>query len=239
MRFSHLTLAAVLMAGATPAFAQDTSPPDPITISGGADVVSDYRFRGFSQTNEEATIQGWFQVDVEGFYIGTWGSGIGFGNGTEIDIYGGYSTSFGGVGVDIGATAYLYPGVTDSTILEPYFNLSTDLGPASLSAGIAWAPAGQDSLGGDSAIYLQAGLDIGIPSTPLTLSGHIGYAESDSFLGGSDGEVLDYSIGVSASYSALTFGVAYIDTDEEIGAPGFANAVGSDATVVFSIGAAF
>ncbi len=241
MRTSHILISAAMLLGATPAFAQDTAPPSPIAVSGGADVVSDYRFRGFSQTNEEATVQGWFQVDAEGFYLGTWGSGIGFANGTELDIYGGYSTSVGGVGVDVGATAYLYPGASNSTILEPYFKLSGDLGPASLTAGIAWAPSGQDALGDDSAVYLSADLDVGVPTTPVTVSGHVGYAKSDSFLGGfeGDGEVFDYSIGASVSYGALTLGVAYVDTDEPTGAPSFANSVGSDATVVFSLGAAF
>ncbi|QIG78409.1 TorF family putative porin [Stakelama tenebrarum] len=238
MRTSHILVSAAMLLGATPAFAQDTAPPSPISISGGADVVSDYRFRGFSQTNEEATIQGWFQVDAEGFYIGTWGSGIGFGNGTEIDVYGGYSTSFGAIGVDIGATAYMYPGVSDSTILEPYLGLSTDIGPASLGVGVAWAPGGQDSLGDDSGVYLSGDLGIGVPTTPITLSAHIGYAKSDSFLGGFDGEVIDYSFGASVSYDALTFGISYVNTDEPT-TGGYKDAIGADGAVIFTLGAAF
>lgn len=240
MRFSTITLGALLLATtATPAFAQDTDPPSPITISGGATVVSDYRFRGFSQTNEEATIQGTFTISHEsGLYVGTWGSGIGFANGTEIDAFAGYSHDFGGLGADVGVTFYLYPGTSSSTIIEPYAKLSGDIGPVSVTTGFAWAPGGQSSLGGFSAVYLSTDVGLAIPKTPFTLTGHVGYAKSDSFLGGLDGKVVDYSFGATATWKALTFGVSYVNTDEPT-AFGWKDAIGADGTVVFSLGASF
>ncbi|MFZ5748915.1 MAG: TorF family putative porin [Pseudomonadota bacterium] len=241
MRFSMISLGALMLATATPAFAQEeTSPPEPVTISGGATVVSDYRFRGFSQTNEEATIQGTFTISHEsGLYVGTWGSGIGFANGTEIDLYGGYSTDItDGVGIDVGATVYLYPGASNSTIIEPYAKLKTSIGPASLTTGIAWAPGGQDSLGGDSGVYVSGDLGLSVPGTPLSVTGHAGWAKSDSFLGGLDGEVFDYSIGVSASWKALTLGVAYVNTDETT-TGGWKEGIGADGAAIFSLSAAF
>ena len=73
-----------------PAFAQEEEASDGITTSGNATVVSDYRFRGFSQSNQEAAIQGGFSISHDsGLYVGTWGSSIGFANGTEIDVFGG------------------------------------------------------------------------------------------------------------------------------------------------------
>lgn len=63
----------VLSAVPATAFAQEAS-DDGITISGNATVVSDYRFRGFSQSNEEAAIQGGFSIGHDsGLYVGTWG----------------------------------------------------------------------------------------------------------------------------------------------------------------------
>lgn len=234
-----LGMALALTALPATAYAQEEEESS-ITISGGATVVSDYRFRGFSQSNEEAAIQGTFSISHEsGLYLGTWGSSIGFANGTEIDVFAGYSTEVAsGLTADIGATLYLYPGTADSSIIEPYFSLSGDLGPASVKTGIAWAPGGQDSLGGDSGVYVYGDVGVGIPNTPITLKGHLGYAKSDSFLGGLDGEVLDYSVGVDVSWNVLTLGVAYVNTDApKLG--GYKESVGADGAVIFSLGASF
>ncbi|WP_260580739.1 TorF family putative porin [Sphingopyxis sp. PET50] len=241
-KLSRACLGMLLAAVAVPstAYAEEEEDSDGITISGSATVVSDYRFRGFSQSNEEAAIQGGITLSHDvGFYIGTWGSSIGFANGTEIDVFAGYSTEVtSGLTADIGATLYLYPGTSNSSVIEPYFSLSGDVGPASIKGLVAWAPGGQDSLGDASGVYLAGDIGVAIPDTPVTLKGHVGYAKSDSFLGGLDGEVFDYSVGVDFSYKMLTLGVAYVNTD----APkfgGFKEAVGADGAVIFSLGASF
>ena len=46
----------------TAAHADEEESTDGITITGSATVVSDYRFRGFSQSNEKAAIQGGFTI---------------------------------------------------------------------------------------------------------------------------------------------------------------------------------
>ncbi|MES2988433.1 MAG: TorF family putative porin [Pseudomonadota bacterium] len=233
--------ALALATAAAPAMAQDATDPAPaITITGSATVVSDYRFRGFSQSNEEAAIQGGFTVAHEsGFYIGTWGSSIGFNNGTEIDVYGGFTKEITpGLTGDIGATLYLYPGSANTSVIEPYIALTGTLGPASLKGGVAFAPSGQTSLGGDSGVYLYGDLAVAVPNTPIKFKAHGGYAESDSFLGGADGEVFDYSIGAEVTWKALTLGVSYVNTDAPR-ALGYKEAVGADGAVLFSIGAAF
>lgn len=233
--------ALALTALSAPAYAQEEA--SDITISAGAEVTSDYRFRGFTQSNEDAAIQGTIGLShSSGLYVGTWGSSIGFANGTEIDVYGGYKTEIApGVTADIGATAYLYPGAGDNTtIIEPYASLSGSLGPLSAKAGVAFAPGGQDALSDQSAVYVYTDLSTGLPGTPLTLMGHVGYAKSDSFLGGppaGDGDVMDYMIGASASYSNLTFSAKFISTDvkKSVGR----EALGADNTVAFSVGAYF
>ena len=242
-KFSRACVAMLAVAAAIPAtaFAQEES-SDGITISGEAAVVSDYRFRGFSQNGEEFAIQGGFTVSHDsGLYIGTWGSSIdldGPGGNAEIDAFIGYSTEISsGITGDIGLNAYFYPGIADSTILEPYASLSGDIGPASLTVGAAWAPGGQDFLDDHSAIYIYSDVGVAIPDTPLTLKGHVGYSKSDSGLGGPDGDVFDYSFGVDLSYKALTFGVSYINTDvrRSLGK----ETIGADGAVVFSLGASF
>lgn len=244
--FSRACLAMLTIAAVVPAtaFAQD-APSDGITISGSATVVSDYRFRGFSQSDEEAAIQGGFTVSHDsGFYVGTWGSSIGFAGGTELDAFVGFSTEVAsGVTADIGVNGYFYPGDdgAETTIFEPYASLSGDLGPASLKVGAAWSPGGQNSLADYSAIYVYSDVGVGIPNTPITLVGHVGYSKSDSFLGGADGDVFDYKIGVDLNYKALTLGVAYINTDAPkiYAGDSYKEAFGADGAVVFSLGASF
>jgi uncharacterized protein (TIGR02001 family) len=77
MRMINLGLSALAFATiATPALAED-APASDFTVTGGATVVTDYRFRGISQTNEKFAVQGTIGVShSSGLYIGTWGSSI-------------------------------------------------------------------------------------------------------------------------------------------------------------------
>src|SRR3546814_4715721 len=64
MRKTLIGLGSLAIAlAATPATAQDDN--SGITITGSAAVVSDYRFRGVSQTGEEAAIQGSIGISHE------------------------------------------------------------------------------------------------------------------------------------------------------------------------------
>ena len=79
-------------------------------------------------------------------------------------------------------------------------------------------------------VYVYGDLGTAIPETPVSLSAHLGYSEGSLDYG--SGGYLDWSLGATASYDILTFGVAYVDTD-------LPNVAGQDASVVFSIGASF
>ncbi|MBB4640807.1 TorF family putative porin [Rhizorhapis suberifaciens] len=257
MRKSILGLSAVLLATvATPAFAQDDA--DGITITGGATVVSDYRFRGVSQTGEEAAIQGTINVTHEsGLYAGVWGSSIDLVAGasdlnTELDFYAGYSREvIPGLTADLGLLYYYYPkdGDVATDFFEPYFSLSGAVGPVNAKVGVAYAFEGQNALGDDDNIYVYTDANTAIPGTPFKLKGHVGYTDgalaSTGLTGALSGNYWDWSVGAEASYKALTFGVSYVDTDIKndafggpFGSPG-ANAIGSDAGIVFSVGASF
>lgn len=98
-----------------PALAEDAAPASPFSFNVG--VVSDYLFRGVSQTHGDAALQGGVDyAHSSGFYLGVWGSTIswvedytGKGN-TEVDIYGGYKGSLAGDwGYDLGVIGYIYP----------------------------------------------------------------------------------------------------------------------------------
>jgi len=245
MRKSILGLSAVALFASmsTPALAQDDEATDAFKITGSAALVSDYRFRGFSQTQQDAAVQAGITATHEsGVYVGTWGSSVNFANSSiasEIDLFAGWSGAVAeGVTLDVGLLYYLYPkhkantGDIDTDFFEPYVNLIGTVGPVTIKVGANYAWE-QSALGDNDAIYLHAEPSVAIPGTPFGLNGHLGYASSDAFPGGVDGKVWDWSLGATATWKMLTFGISYVDTDE----PGSIR--GSDSAVVFSLTAAF
>ena len=201
--------AAVLAAGfALPASAQDTDPPKPITVSGSVALVSDYRFRGVSQSDTGLAVQGGITIAHEsGLYIGTWGSNLSGwgtfgGSNMELDLVAGFKHALGPVTVDVGATWYMYPRGFDNTdFIELYGKVSGAVGPLNLTGTLAYAPE-QEALGswylnGASAaagvydqpgdkndnLYLAGDATIGVPKTPITLKAHLGYSKGNKGLG--------------------------------------------------------
>ena len=100
-------------------FAQAAAPaaPEPdYTLSFNVGAVTDYRYRGISQTRKKPALQGGADFSHKsGFYLGTWLSTIkwikdGGGDGpVEWDIYGGYKGTAGPIGYDVGLLRYQYP----------------------------------------------------------------------------------------------------------------------------------
>ena len=113
---SSLTLA-IAFASAGSAMAQTAPAAPESTLSFNVGAVSDYRYRGYSQTRFDPAVQGGFDyAEKSGAYIGVWGSSIkwikdlGGKSSTEVDIYGGYKFTLGDVGYDVGLLRYQYSG---------------------------------------------------------------------------------------------------------------------------------
>lgn len=225
------TSALVTFGVASPALAQEEEAA-PVTVTGSVGLFSDYRFRGVSLSDEEVALQGGITVNSDvGFYVGTWASTIEqyAGAETELDIFAGYAREFGAVKVDVGVLGYIYPGGDDVDYVEVYAKGGGSIGPASVLLGVAYDPE-QNAIGGDDNWYYTGDLGIGIPDTPITLKGHVGY--EDGSLAGPDGDKIDWLAGVDITVLGLTFGAAYVDTDRQ-GDPL------ADATAVLSLSAAF
>jgi len=232
MKYAFLILAAGL-AGA-PLYAQDVVKP--FTVSGTVGLVSDYRYRGVSQSDKEMAVQGGVTIAHEsGVYGGFWASNLAgwgqFGGANmELDLIGGYKRSFGGATIDVGLTWYMYPGGADLTdFAEPYVKVSGMAGPVTLLAGIAYAPR-QKALGNfsntaqsrgqsEDNLYIWGDVGGGVPGTPVTLKAHAGYSHGNPGLGPNGtsvtptGEYFDWLIGADYVLGPLTFGIAYVDTD--------------------------
>lgn len=245
-------LALALLSSSAPVFAQDAAPPSDITVTGTATVVSDYRYRGISQTDKDFAVQGSITVaHSSGIYAGVWGSSISeyvaAGGDQEIDLSLGYSTEVApGTVLDVGALYYYYPGAEavipgyNSDFLETYASLKHTFGPAAIKVGLAYAPK-QSALsigsGSEDNLYVSTDLSVGIPDTAISLSGHFGHSFGPSYLTiGS--EYSDWSLGAAYTTGPVTFGVSYVDADN--GA--FISPSGKDianGAVLFTIGAAF
>src|SRR6201998_1837520 len=118
-------LAAVFLAISGPALAADLplkaakapAPFDPWDIAFGAAVMSDYVFRGITQSNHQPSVAAYFEPryninkDLQ-LYVGTSVESISFAShaAAEVDVYGDMRPSFGAVALDFGLWGYLYPG---------------------------------------------------------------------------------------------------------------------------------
>jgi uncharacterized protein (TIGR02001 family) len=121
IKMKKLLLASAISSAFAAPVAVLAADSSPHTLTGNVSLVSDYRFRGISQTFKEPAIQGGFDYShSSGFYAGTWASNV-YGNGAAIgnpiyqgasmewDFYGGYKFERAGLGFDLGLLQYYYP----------------------------------------------------------------------------------------------------------------------------------
>lgn len=224
---------------------EEAAAPSVISVSGSATLVSDYRFRGISQTDRDMAVQGGITVAHDsGVYASAWGSNLSgwgtFGGANmELDLLAGVVLPVGGGNLDTGLVWYMYPGGADETdFAELYARLSGDIGPLSLTAGVAYAPK-QEALGkvfltgaaaaaglpdnpGDTEdnLYLSGDGVYAIGDTPVSLKAHIGYSDGNAGLGPNGtsiaptGTYFDWSLGADVTpIEGMTLSVSYIDTD--------------------------
>ncbi len=221
-------------------------------ITGGATLVSDYRFRGISQTNEEPAVQGTFTITHKsGFYVSWWGSSIDdyIANGAqaENDLIVGYQKSFGKTTVNGGVLYYWYPGNHGATtdFAEPFFSVAEAFGPLTAKATVNYAPK-QKALsignGSEDNVYLAGDLAYAIPKTPLSLTAHLGHTWGPSYLSIGK-EYTDWNVGASFTHGPLAFGLQYVDTSKKSYSPPSSDRPNgrdiSGSGVVASVGVAF
>ncbi|MCP4043220.1 MAG: hypothetical protein GY731_14895 [Gammaproteobacteria bacterium] len=211
-------------------------------ISANVGFVTDYLFRGISQTDNSPAIQGGFDYNHDsGFYVGIWGSSIDFADGLEADYYAGFSSEFSnGLGWDAGVIYYDYPGDHDTGGLENdyaeiYGSLSYDFGPAAVTGAVNYS--GDYFADSDDAVYYALGVDVPLP-WELGLSLHVGHQDIDNNTNFGTPDYTDWSIGLGRSYSGFDFGLTYSDTNlskREC----FGGGNTCDGTVVFSVAKSF
>jgi uncharacterized protein (TIGR02001 family) len=95
----------VVLAGALAALFSAVAQADD-GLSANVSLVSKYKFRGQDQSDvtKDAVpaLQGGFDYALGGFYVGNWNSAVGFGHGTEMDLYAGYKGKVSVLDYDVG-----------------------------------------------------------------------------------------------------------------------------------------
>jgi len=233
LRSSILCAAAALPVAAN---AQAAKPEPDYTLSGNLTIGSDYRFRGFSQTDYQPTIQGGVDfAHKSGFYVGNWNSNISSklynGSPIEMDFYGGWKTSFEGFGLDVGVLYYYYPGSGDP---NPNFKpknfeayIGGSYGPVSLkyfysftdffglNSGALGLPGDVDTKGSQY-LDLSGTFDVG---SGFGIVAHAGYQKVKNYkqLGGIDDAVWDYKLGGTWDIlgSGWVLGAFWVGTSEK------------------------
>ena len=245
MKFSSSKIAASLAILATSAsFAQTKAPEPDYTVAYNVGVVSDYRFRGLSQTSLKPALQ--LGVDFahkSGFYLGAFGSNVNwvkdFNLATkgsyELDLYGGFKGNITeDLGFDVGLITYIYPGNTSGKAGTPsggnYSNANTNEIYAGLTYNVfsfKYSRSMGDFLGnlrsgGSQYFDLSANFDLG---NGFTLTPHIGRqtVPNQNFGGSTDGKAanyMDYALTLGKDFgSGLSGTAALIGTDTK--RPGF------------------
>lgn len=213
MRIVTFFGAAIALAVSGTACAQDMEDAPAIEVSASITAISDYSFRGISLSDRDPAVQASLEAEHRsGVYVGAWGSSIAryADTNAELDVYGGWRGTVGGLDLDLGAQAYLYPGGKGGNYAELIGSVSKTLGPAELQLGAAWSPA-QKNIGNADNRYFFAGLSSGIPGTPLTISANLGHEKGS--LGGPRGKKWDWGLGAEAVLGRFRLGISWVDSN--------------------------
>ncbi|MGH8030064.1 MAG: TorF family putative porin [Arenimonas sp.] len=176
-------------------------------------LTSDYVFRGVSQNSREPALQGGLDYSFgdTGFYVGTWGSNVDFGDGSpdlEIDTYIGWNTDLSdSFNLDVMLSRYNYFGEDEASFGTIDYN--------ELIGVVTW-----NEMIAFTAAYTNNYSNTGINSSYVNVTGEWEVAESFTFSAGvgrtefedSDGYT-DWMLGISRDFGPVNAALNYYDTN--------------------------
>jgi uncharacterized protein (TIGR02001 family) len=197
---------ALLLAAPFAAQAEDESP-----LTWEVTGVSDYVFRGASQSDEDPALQAGLTYSHDsGFYVGSWASTVDFGTSkpdAEVDVFVGYNTDLNdSVNFDVALNRYLYPSagaqnynelITTTTFAETY------------SATVAYSNNVWNS--DTDGWYFAVGGEWALPQE-FSLNAGVGYSTFDEEVAEN---YVDWSLGVSRAFGPATIGLTYHGTNSK------------------------
>lgn len=207
-----------------------------LTTTANVGLFSQYVFRGVTQTDEDPAVQGGFDLGhPSGLYAGVWGSNVSWisdfgssdgGNSLELDVYGGYRGAIGstGLGYDLGAIYYWYPGDTlggfDADTAEIYAGLTYEWAGLKLSYSLDdyfGYQGDTGSNGSDGTMYYDLYANIPVGDTGITVNLHYGYLDVENDLPSpSELSYSDWKAGASyALPRSFTLGAYFTSNDAD------------------------
>jgi uncharacterized protein (TIGR02001 family) len=207
-----------------------------LTTTANVGVFSQYVFRGVTQTDEDPAVQGGFDFGhPSGLYAGLWGSNVSWisdfgssagGSSLELDVYGGYRGAIGstGLGYDLGAIYYWYPGDTtggfDADTTEVYAGLTYQWVGVKLSYSLDeyfGYEGDTGSNGSAGTLYYDLYANIPVGETSLTVNLHYGYLDVENDLASpSELSYADWKAGASyALPRSFTLGAYFTGNDAD------------------------
>jgi uncharacterized protein (TIGR02001 family) len=226
-----LMFAAAALAGVAQVQAQTAAPapapaPEPASsLSYNIGVVTEYRYRGISQSARQPALQGGIDyADKSGWYVGTWAStikwvkdsslpGASAKGPVEIDVYGGYKGSFNDdLSYDVGGLEYWYAGNTlknvtgeNANTFELYGALTYKIVTAKYSHSLTNLFGTPDSKG-SGYLDLSAAFDLG---NGYSVTPHVGWQRIAHY-----GTYMDYALtGAKDFGNGLSVTLAVIGTN--------------------------
>ena len=215
-----LALLVSLLAASGSLLAQTTAPAPDYSLAFNVGAVTDYRYRGISQTRLKPALQGGADfTHNSGFYIGTWASSIkwikdaGGDASAEVDLYGGYKFNAAGLGFDVGVLRYLYPNSSlpvnpDTT--EVY--VAGTWGPATLkySHAVTNLFGFADS---QNSYYVDLNATFELPWWGLSFTPHLGH---QSINNNSAFSYTDWSLTLGKDFgNGFSASLGYVDTNTD------------------------
>jgi len=190
------------------------------SISASVTLTTDYVFRGVSQTDGGAAIQGSFDYTNGMFYAGIWGSNVDFGAtgftetaSMELDLYMGVTPSTGPINWDIGIVGYFYPNGDDQITgggemdyYEALIGASMDLTPQfTLGAQLGYTPEYFGETGEATYVELNGAYAF---TDAMSVSGAFGTQDFDA-----GGDYDTWNLGAAWAMHGFTLDLRYHDTD--------------------------
>ena len=195
-------------------FTGNTSASD-FSLDGSVALTSDYRFRGISQSNTDAALQGSINLNhVSGAHAGVWGSSIDFNDDEdatiELDYTAGYTFAVSDVAVDVGYIYYTYPndGSNDNNDYGEVYAAADWKG---VEVGVNWTDDGYAKSGKATYVFAGYSHQFGI----VTVGAQVGetFLDTATFENGDD-KYFNFEVsGAVTLLERLDVEVAYVGTD--------------------------
>lgn len=206
MSIALLALGALVMTADTPG-----------EVEASVALVSDYRSRGLSSSDERPAIQaGLTWAHSEGAYIGAWASSLEWSGDarSEFNLFAGVSAQAWGLEWDASLTAYAFPGQSDTAYGELTLAASRDLEWATKTFGVAYAPAQSNLDSANSYWFVETEAPLG--ERGLSLIAAVGLEDGPlGDLAEDGGEKWDWTLGVTGAVEGLGWSLAYMDSTED------------------------